>query len=126
MEICKAIARRLGCRVIDLDEVVGGGIKRGDCAAVCGDVVLVVEETGVPELRDVEKLEVSIDYIAGRIGKPRAFIAVLHHRGGMRSYVARRLGAIRHRRYGAAVVPYSTNCTSRIDEITALIRDLET
>ena len=71
MEICKAIARRLGCRFVNLDELAGRGTRRGACAAVCSNVIVIVEETGVPELSDVDKLVKSIDHLTGRFGSPR-------------------------------------------------------
>ena len=52
------------CRVVDLDSVPGlGDAMRADYVLLCGEVAVVVEETGRAEPRDVEKVVRTIDAV---------------------------------------------------------------
>lgn len=83
------------CRKISLDELQLGNVPHADYLLVKGNEVIIIEETGTAEIRDIEKMEQTIELMRqGRIqgiGKdpPRQIKAVLHARGRVPSLVAK-------------------------------------
>jgi len=84
---------------LDLDEFYGGGsgVMHGDAfirLLYRGVYVsVIIEDTGVPELRDFEKIVNTVDLLRrnGLIGVEDIVVKVLHHSGGLRPNLFNRL-----------------------------------
>jgi len=73
------------CRKIDLDKIPSlSSEERADYVLLCGDVAIVIEDTGTAEPRDVEKVRRTVERVAREhiLGvELRKIVGVLH---GMR------------------------------------------
>jgi len=81
----------------DLDEALAQPLKRSDIALVikCNKYVIniVIEDTGVPELRDIQKLEESYNKLVEEefFQSTKAIrMLLLHHRGSVRGPLMKR------------------------------------
>jgi len=67
------------CEKINLDDVLRGEM-RADYVLLCGDVAIIVEETGRAELRDVEKVVRTKELVQrGALGSTPSKIAGIVH-----------------------------------------------
>jgi hypothetical protein len=103
-----------GCREEDLEKL-GLGFKHADYLLDCGDVIVVVEETGRPKPEDVEKVENTINWLYSERGasSSRRILGVVHHTGGADAMLVKYLlGKTRGR-----VVYRAANCRTALESI---------
>ena len=103
-----------GCREEDLEEL-GLGFKHADYLLDCGDLIVVVEETGRPELKDVEKVENTINWLYSERGasSSRRILGVIHHTGGSSTMLVKHLLSKTRRR----MVYKAANCRTALENI---------
>lgn len=78
------------CEKINLDDVLRGEM-RADYVLLCGDVAIIVEETGRAELRDVEKVVRTEELVQrGALGSTPSKIAGIVHGRSIDPMVSRR------------------------------------
>jgi hypothetical protein len=103
-----------GCREEDLEEL-GLDFKHADYLLDCGDLIVVVEETGRPELKDVEKVENTINWLYSERGasSSRRILGVIHHTGGSSTMLVKCLLSKTRGR----VVYKAANCRTALENI---------
>jgi hypothetical protein len=103
-----------GCREEDLEEL-RLGFKHADYLLDCGDVIVVVEETSRPELKDVEKVENTINWLYSERGASsnRRVLGVVHHTGGASAMLVKYLLSKTRGR----VVYRAANCRTALEGI---------
>ena len=103
-----------GCREEDLEEL-GLDFKHADYVLDCGDVVVVVEETGRPKLEDVEKVENTVNWLYMERGasSSRRILGVVHHTGGASTMLVKYLLSKTRGR----VVYRAANCRTALEGI---------
>jgi hypothetical protein len=102
------------CREEDLEEL-GLGFKHADYLLDCGDVIVVVEETGRPKPEDVEKVENTINWLYRERGASsnRRVLGVVHHTGGASTMLVKYLLSKTRGR----VVYRAANCRTALESI---------
>jgi hypothetical protein len=101
-----------GCREEDLEEL-GLGFKHADYLLDCGDVIVVVEETGRPKPEDVEKVENTVNWLYRERGasSSRRILGVAHHTGGASAMLVKYLPG----KTGGRVVYRAANCRTALE-----------
>jgi hypothetical protein len=102
------------CKEEDLEEL-GLGSKHADYLLDCGDVIVVVEETGRPELKDVEKVENTVNWLYSERGvsSSRRILGIIHHTGGVSAMLVKCLLSKTRGR----VVYRAANCQTALENI---------
>jgi len=103
-----------GCREEYLEEL-GLDFKHADYLLDCGDVIVVVEETGRPKPEDVEKVENTVNWLYSeqRVSSNRRVLRVVHHAGGTNAMLVKYLLSKTRGR----VVYRAANCRTALENI---------
>jgi hypothetical protein len=78
------------CRQVNLEKL-GLSFEHADYLLDCEDLLVIVEETSVAKLKDIDKLEETINWLRENCRPASNYIGIIHHSKASDPYLAKLL-----------------------------------